>query len=176
MKITFLTERQLENGVEPATPTLLVPGIVHLSQQALTSLARYRGRVVFVGSDQLLSRDDHDHSGMRKFPAEVIGGNDADSWRLLWEELTIALRRWQAESPVQVCDVSGQALWGVEWRSARQETGAWLVDLCNYRQDSVTIQLQQGGRTAHGTDVLTGVALPETIVLRSLETKLVRLN
>jgi len=176
LKIGFLTERQLENGVGPATPTLLVPGIVHLSRQALKSLARYRGRIVFVGSDQLLSRDDHDHSVALKVPAVVLGGDGADTWRSLWEELTIALRRWQAESPIQVRDVSGQALWGVEWRSAHQETDAWLVDLCNYRHDSVTIQLQRDGRTAPGIDVLTDVALPETIVLRSLETKLVRLN
>jgi hypothetical protein len=176
LKVSFVTEPQLENGIPPVTPILFVPGLVHLSEQALRSLERYQGRVVFVGSDQLLSRDDHDHSAALKIRAEVLGDGVADSWRRLWEELTVALTRWKAASAVQVRDANGNDLWGVEWRSAHDTKDTCIVNLCNYRHDSVTISILRNGRTARGTDVLTGQPLLALTTLRSLEVKLVRLN
>jgi hypothetical protein len=176
LKVGFLTERQLESGIKPSTPIVFVPGIVHISPLALRPLVEYRGRILFMGSDRLLSRDDHDHPTTLKIPAEVLGDTHADSWRLLWEELTVALTRWQVSSPVQLRDSHGKAIWGVEWRSAHDTTGELIVNLCNFRHDSVKVQLVREGRIAKGTDLLSGLPLQPTTVLQSLETKIVRLN
>jgi hypothetical protein len=176
LKVGFVTEPQLENGTRPSTPILFVPGVVHLSQQALRSLEGYRGRVVFIGSDQLLTRDDHDHPAAIKISAEVLGSGAAESWRRLWEELPALLSRWKAETPVQVRQTNGGRIWGVEWRTANTGANACLVNLCNYRHDSVTLSLRQNGRSAAGTDVLTGQPLQATITLQSLEVRLLRLD
>jgi hypothetical protein len=176
LKIGFITERQLEDNISPTTPILFVPGNVHLSQRALHALAQFHGRIVFVGSERLLSRDDHDQPTAIKIRGEVLGVAGTDSWKALWSELTTTLTRWNLVVPVQVSDARGDPIWGVEWRSARSSTGAWIVNLCNYRRESVTVRLALDGRAISAHDVLTGVRLPLVAVLASLESKLVRLE
>ncbi len=176
VKIGFVTERQLEGGIGPATSTLFVPGNVHLSQLALQKLGGYRGRVVFVGSDQLLSRDDHDHPTTLKIQGEVLGADGDLSWRALWGDLTRVLPRWNVVSPLTIRDGQGKLVWGIEWRSALDPSGRWIINVCNYRNDAVTVELTLNGRPASGRDVLTGIRLTQTTALGSLETKLIRLD
>jgi len=177
LKIGFITERQLESGISPPTSTLFIPGNIHMSHQALRALSEYRGRIVFVGKAPLLSRDDHDQPATLTLPGELLGLDaGTDTWRLLWAQLPPALVRWNVMSEVQVTDAHGNPVWGIEWQSTRDSAGAQIVNLCNFRYDSIAIQLQLGQRIASGRDVLTGIPLPKVILLGSLETKLVRLD
>jgi hypothetical protein len=177
VKIGFITERQLEQGILPTTSVFFIPGNIHLCQQALRSLSAYRGHLVFVGGDRLLSRGDHDEPASVKVLGEVLGNKgDAALWRSLWVQLIPALARWQVVPEVQVRDAQNKVVWGVEWRIARDPAGTWIVNLCNYRHQSVRIHLLRDGRIASGKDVLAGTHLAETTVLGSLETKLVRLE
>jgi hypothetical protein len=176
LKVGFVTERQLENGFHPSASVLFIPGNDHLSQAALLALSGYQGRVVYVGSKHLLSRDDHDRTVTVNVPAEVIGEAGADSWRTLWSELLGKLSQWGAAPPLEITDARGGPVWGIEWRGVRGASNAWLVNLCNYRYDSVTLQVLREGHVPRGVDVLTGSRLQSPLTLGSLETKLIRLD
>jgi hypothetical protein len=175
LKIGFVTERQLEDGGKPDTAILFVPGIVHLSSRALRQLAGYDGRLVFVGGKELLLRDEHDRTATVRLTADALGESDGASWRTLWRDLTVALRRWAIEPPVTARSPQGDSLWGIEWRSVRTADDSWLVNLVNYRKEAVPVVILRDGSKVPCRDVLTGSELRQPLVLDSLETKLVRL-
>ena len=175
-KIGFVTERQLEDGHELTTPRLFIPGNVHLSQGALTSLSRYHGRIVFVGDDALLNRNDHDQSVTNSgIVAETLGVGNGTDWRILWNELTTSSKRWLPEPNVTLRTPQGRPIWGVEWRSALSASDSWIVNLCNYRHKPVSFELMVNGKGVLAKDVLNKIKLQRVITLQSLETKLVRI-
>jgi hypothetical protein len=51
----------LETGFVPQAPVVFVPGVVHLSGAALAGLRQFKGRVVLVGGDDELARDEYGH-------------------------------------------------------------------------------------------------------------------
>lgn len=175
LKIGFVTERQLEDGDKPSTSILFVPGMVHLSSHALSQLAGYTGRLVFVGGKELLVRDEHDRTTTVRFTAEVLNESARASWRSLWRDLKSALRRWAIEPAVTLRSPQGDPLWGIEWRSVHIADDSWLVNLVNYRKDALPVVMLQKGSRTRCRDVLTGLELQQPLLLGSLETKLVRM-
>jgi hypothetical protein len=175
LKIGFVTERQLEAGYQPTSAVLFVPGNVHLSRHALKSLSRYRGRLVFVGKNDLLSLDDHAQTVPKiKVSSEVLDVGEVTSWRVLWNKLNPCLVRWAIEPEVKIRVPQGPPLFGVEWRSVQRTHDEWLVNLCNYRRETVALEVVHKGQVVAAGDVLSGKQLPSVITLNSLETKLVR--
>lgn len=175
-KIGFVTERQLEEGIDPAVPVLFVPGIVHLSSRALQQLSGYRGRLVFVGRRDLRFRDEYDRPSPIQLQADTIGVSSSSSWRALWAELVPVLGRWVSEPAVTIRSPRGDPIWGVEWRTAPASADSWLVNLVNYRKEAVTVALSRNGSKGVATDVLTGARAPRVLAMEPLETRLLRVH
>jgi hypothetical protein len=172
LKIGFLTERQLESGVVTPARVLFVPDFVHLSEQAMETLRNsYHGKIVFVGAEDLLSRDDYDHPrAPLPHSGHVPFDNKKDGWRELWKALLPGLAEWDLRPAVELT-ASGAPVSGVEWRSAALGAGR-VVNVCNYLTRRVTCGLAVHGRSVAATDVLTGERLTGPFVLKPLETRL----
>ena len=91
LKLGFVTERMLERGELPDAPLLFVPGIVHLSDAAFETLGRYRGRLILVGGDGLLSRNEYDRERGERLEGERVSFEyGRTTWRKLWLALVTA--------------------------------------------------------------------------------------
>ena len=110
LKLGFVTERMLERGELPDAPLLFVPGIVHLSDAAFETLGRYRGRLILVGGDGLLSRNEYDRERGERLEGERVSFEyGRTTWRKLWEELLPRLERWGVRPMVEVRDAEARA-------------------------------------------------------------------
>ncbi|MCS7192467.1 MAG: beta-galactosidase [Armatimonadetes bacterium] len=187
VKIGFVTERQLERGILPNEPVLFVPNIVHLSDAAFEALKRYKGRIVFVGNDKLLSRNEY---GVTRDMGQGTQGKEKDkwddleqiefeygktSWLELWQVLLAKLKAWGAKSLIEVRNEKGEPIWGIAWRCAKTEGGT-IVNLCNYRHDAMTVTLWCNEEQVKGVDLLNGEKLGQTIKLKPLEIRLINLG
>jgi len=172
LKIGFVTERQLEAGKLPEAPLLFVPDIVHLSDAAFEGLKRYTGRLVLVGGDDLLSRNDYNRERSEKVQGERLPYRYGQgAWLILWQSLLPRLEEWKVLPDIQLRDSQGQPLWGVEWLTARTERGK-IVNLCNYRSKAMEVVLSQGGKQVEAADLLTGERVAGAITLQPLEVRL----
>lgn len=172
LKIGFIGERQLEDGVLPKAPVVIVPDVTHLSEKAYSALARYKGRLVMVG-ENCLTRDEYDRP--RTIALAADRSISPAAWRDLWKALLTRLPSWRLSAQVDVLDADDQPVWGVTWRGADTREGA-IVNLCNERHDLVTIKLIRKGRPVKAVDVLTGEPVEGTFVLLPLDVKLVRIR
>lgn len=179
LKIGFVTERQLAAGKLPSAPVLFVPGVRHLPQAAAAALRRYSGKVVFVGGNEVLSRDEYDASppdGTIRPPDGRIafrrGSKDAQQ---LWRDTRQQLRDLGRVPDVLVQDASGQAVWGVEWL-VTQVNGRRVVNLVNFRREPVTVELRSKDRLAPGRNLFSGAPTTGTLTLPPLEPMLIVLD
>lgn len=179
VKIGFVTERQLERGKVPDAPVLFLPNIVHLSDEAFETLKRYKGRIVLVGSDELLSRNEYGIA--RKIGHETWGKLERiefeygkTSWQNLWQVLLEKLKSWGVKPLVEVRDDKGMPIWGVAWRCAETPYGI-IVNLCNYRHDTVRVTLWQNSKRVKGIDLLSSERLSVT-TLKPLEIRLISVD
>ncbi len=187
VKTGFITERQLEEGTIPDAPALFIPNIVHLSEKAMSRLKEYRGRLVFVGEGELLSRDEYGAPRSQRLTGDTLayryGGT---TWQDLWKALTPALARWQIRPVVEMRDLQGNPVWGIacrggrlpfsETRAGREVPRGVVVNLCNVRHQPVSFCLMRNGKPVLATDVLTGERVTGTVTLKPLEVKLIRLS
>jgi hypothetical protein len=174
LKLGFITERQLESGLLPSAPVVFVPRVTHFSKAALATLRKYSGRVVFVGGENLLSRDEYDRPvspALKGEPLPMPAG--PLSARGIRGQILAQMPTWNLRPAVQVRDASGQPAWGVEWRSADTRQGL-VINLCNYLKEPQTVTLLRGGTTMTAQDVLTGQRVAGTVTLAPLEVRLVR--
>jgi hypothetical protein len=173
-KLGFVTERQLESGVIPQAPVVLVPGVGHLSEAAMAGLRKFTGRLVLVGGDDVLRRDDYGRERARELKVERLPfRSGADSSRTLHAQLLARLPAWGLRPAVELRGVDGQPVWGVEWRSAETPRGT-VVDLCNYRKDRLEVVLTRAGRPLPTQDVLSGDRVDGPFGLEPLEVRLLR--
>jgi hypothetical protein len=174
LKLGFVTERQLEAGIVPDAPVVFVPGITHCSDAAVASLRRFKGRLVFIGEGNLLTRDEFGRPRASSLPAERINfRHGATSARELHAQLTARLPAWNLRPALELRGADQQPAWGVEWRSAETRDGM-VVNLCNYRQEPATVTFSQRGRFASAHDVLTGDQVGSSLTLSPLEVRLLR--
>ena len=174
LPLGFVTERQLESGLLPKAPLLLVPNVTHLSDAAFAALRRYSGRVVFVGTGSL-GRDDYDHPRAETLTAgpPIPFHSGATSWQDLWQAMPAALVSAHIQPILRVRDGVGRLLSGVEWRCANTPQGV-VVSLCNYRQTPVSLTFWQpspngipppaspGQPPTHGMDLFSGEPLSQS--------------
>ncbi|GBC97912.1 Beta-galactosidase YesZ [bacterium HR17] len=176
VKVGFVTERQLERGIEPDVPVLFVPNIVHLSDAAFETLKHYKGHIVLVGNGNLLSRNEYGiarNTGQwAQSKAEQIGFEcGRTSWRDLWQALSEKLKALGVKPLVEVRDEKGARIWGVAWRCVETPRGV-VINLCNYRHDPVKVRLWSNGEKITGIDLLGGEKLPRSFTLSPLQIRL----
>ncbi len=171
LKVGFIPERQLEEGVLPDAPVLFVTNQKYLSNRAFETLQKYSGRVVFVGNDDLLTHDEYGQRRQRPLAPAARIPFGVTLARELWLALRQRCSEWGVIPPVDAVDTAGNPVWGVAWRTA-ELNGRLVVNLCNYRHDEVRIRLRRNGKPARyrapeDTSWRTG-----TVALKSLETRL----
>jgi len=176
LKPGFLVERQLENGIIPDAPVLLIPGVIHFSNAAMESLRKFKGRLVFVGGDDLLTRDEYNRPRKMDLPGDRIPFRyTATSSRDLFGQILAKLHAWNLNPQVTLQGSDQKPVWGVEWRTAETPEGL-VVDLCNYRKEPAALSLVQSGKNVVARDVLTGQRIAGPMVLQPLEVRLLRLE
>ncbi len=187
LKPGFVTERQLEEGLVPAAPVLCLPAISHFSDAALMTLRRFKGRLVFVGNEDCLSRDEYGRARPHPSPLpegkgtrspllrgeKITFGRGAASAEELWRQILAKLPGWNFRPAVEVRGANEKPIWGIEWRIAETAEGP-VVNLCNYRRTPVSVTLARADKTRSLRDVLTGSPVAEPLSLQPLEVRLLR--
>lgn len=177
LKVGFVSERQLEEGQLPPARVLLISQQRHLSERAMETLLRYRGRVVFVGEGDLLTHDEYGRERPFRLPpaTRIALPSTRTTAQDLWQVLLRELPQWGLSPRVEVRDEAGNPVWGVAWRTAVRD-GRLIVNLCNYRYDGGRLRLWRDGKPAR-------YRLPEEatwhqapLSLRSLETRLLEVE
>jgi hypothetical protein len=172
VKVGFITERQLEDGIMPQAPALFVPNVRYLSNAAFDALKKYKGRIVTLG-DESLGYDEYGRSRHEKIVTNSVP-YDRDStlrdlWKSVWPKLS------DLRPNVKVMDPSGKPVWGVEWREADTDGGT-LINMVNYLNNSVNVKLYNKGENVEAVDVLTGKSLSGTIKLQPLDVRLIKVK
>ena len=174
LKLGFVTERQLERGAVPSAAVIMIPCTTHLSDAAFAGLQKFRGRIVFVGDDASLTRNEYGQVRAAKLSAELVNFRSSSrSWRNLWTDLLGELPAWNLRPAVELRASDSQPVWGVEWRTVSTPRGL-AVNLCNYKQQPVTFNLQRGGQSFAATDLLDNSAVSGAVTLKPLEVRLLR--
>jgi hypothetical protein len=177
LKIGFVTERQLATGQIPSAPVLFVPGIRHLPRAASEALYRYGGKVVAVGGDDVLSRDEWDEPAakVRQADGRIACRRGSQDAQQLWRDVLEQLRAWSVTPEIAIRDIDGRPVWGVEWLTAAMG-GRRVVNLINFRRDPVTVVLTDNERPCIGDNLFNGATMTNTIVVPSLEPLLLSVN
>jgi len=180
VKIGFVTERQLEHGIVPDVPVLFVPNIVHISDAAFETLKRYKGRIVLVGNSDLLSRNEYDERRNERRGAQDSWERMAfeygkTTWRDLWQVLLTKLKYLGVKPLVEVRSETEEPIWGIAWRCAETTNGI-IVNLCNYRHDTVKVTLWHNEKPIGGTDLLNNEKSSGSFTLLPLQIRLVQVS
>lgn len=171
LKVGFISERQLEEGVLPTAPVLFVTNQKHLSNRAVETLQKYRGRVVFVGEKDLLTHDEYGQVREHQLAPAAIIPVGIKTARDLWQALRERLPEWGLKARVELQDDAGNPVWGVAWRTA-EVNGKVVVNLCNYRHDAVRLRLLREGKPARYRAPEDTSWRRGAVALKSLETRL----
>ncbi len=174
VKVGFVTERMLEDGIIPQTRVLFVPSATHLSRLALSTLSRYKGRVIWVGSERLLSRDEYGHQTHPPDPTEQLTYiYPKTTARDLWRQIAASLSRWGLSRELNLVDTSDLPAWGVDWKVVPFRNSL-LINLCNYNHETMELKILHKGRPVVGWDLLKREPIAGTFRLASLQVRLVR--
>ncbi len=175
LKIGFITERQLEAGIQPSAPIVFVPDIQHLSDKAYRALQHYRGQVILIGGNNVLEWNDYGKQRSAANYTLIPFDPSVTTERQLLREIQPILRRYHDQPLVSITGAGGQqAVWGVERLCARYE-GHTLVNLVNYLNKPVQVRLEENGRPFMGRDILSASdeRIPSTLTLQPLHPMLV---
>ncbi len=175
LKLGFAAERQLEADVVPDAPLLFVPNVKHLSDAAMATLERYKGRVIYVGDGDPLSRNEYDQPRECKLPIERIALDRQGMDRELCEQIANRLKDWNVRPLVDLQEAGQPIVWGVERRSAVTPEGL-VVNLSNARTEPATVTVVQDGKPTPARDVLTGEEVDGPLTLAPMEVRLLRLE
>jgi hypothetical protein len=170
----FVTERQLEDGLVPAAPVVCLAATDHLSNAALATLRKFKGRLVFVGNGDPATHDEYGKARKADLRGEQIAMRRSDSAKDLWTRILARLPSWNSCPDASLRGADQKPVWGVELRSARTAQGL-VVNLCNYRHTPVSATLVRAGKTVSAHDVLTGSSVAGPLTLQPLEIRLLRL-
>ncbi|HEX2948846.1 MAG TPA: beta-galactosidase [Armatimonadota bacterium] len=175
LQLGFITERQLEAGILPSAPVVIIPeGETYLSDTAYATLQRYTGRIIRL-SPAAIARNEYNQSRTLTIKTETWQNTKVlADWKSLWQALLPKLPVWKLAPAVQVRAADGQPLWGVEWRCAKTQTGQ-VINLSNFRKVPVTVKLFANGKMVTAVDVLTGKSVIGTLTLQPMEVRLLRI-
>ena len=121
LKAGFVTERQLEVGLIPDAHRCAGSEHRPFLHAALAALRKFKGRLVLVGNDDVLTADDYGHARSLDLPVERIPFNHGNtSCREMYARILARLPAWNLHPAVELQGDSGRAVWGVECRSVEQ--------------------------------------------------------
>ncbi|MEN6357892.1 MAG: beta-galactosidase [Armatimonadota bacterium] len=176
VKMGFVTERQLEAGVVPNAPVVMVPYAKHLSDAAFKTLQAYKGRIVALGGDDLLAYNEYDKKRSESLNAERIAYTPSVTSEQDLHKLFLAkLSGWGIAPKIMLLDGKSNPVWGVEWKEADTADGT-LVNLCNYLNEPISFRLSDKGKNVSAVDVLTGKVVRGIINLQPLDVKLLQVK
>ncbi|MEN6357354.1 MAG: beta-galactosidase [Armatimonadota bacterium] len=174
VKTGFITERQLEDGIEPNAPVVCIPNAAHLSDGAFKTLQKYKGHVILIDSANLLTNNEYDKPRDERIAGDVIYCDKDDTIsQKLSADIGSKLAAWNVLPEITPLTLDNKPAWGVEWKEATMGGGT-VINLCNYLHEPVTVKLSRGGKNVNAVDVLTGENITKTITLNSLEVRLLK--
>ncbi len=171
-QITFVSEKELENGRTNLPPCIILPKATHVSDAALAALVK-SGKKIIRCSEKDATFDEYHLP--RQLPAE------AKSWPVFTlgkdeRANAVSLRKHLTDEGIAMNELrettGGQLAWGVEYRVVN-DANRTLVPMVNMSGKAQTVKLAGNGEKA--TDLLSGdpvdlnnIAL-EPVVPRLLE-------
>ncbi|MCE5324337.1 beta-galactosidase [bacterium] len=172
----FISERQLEDGILPKAPVLVVPNAKHLSNAAFATLKNYTGRIIYLVNSSLLAYDEYDKPRSETLNATVLSFTSASAANItaLYKVLSPQLISWGIKPKITMTDTAGNQLMAVEYLEASTADGI-IVDMCNYYDGSVNVRLSRDGEPVTAVDVLTGETVTGIITLETLEFRLLKI-
>ncbi|MEN6357887.1 MAG: beta-galactosidase [Armatimonadota bacterium] len=174
VKIGYITERQLEDGILPTAPVVFVPNARHLSDAAFRTLQNYKGRVVMVG-DGLLTCDEYGRRRDMNISADTMPYTPTKTTAHdLWKSLLAKLSEWGVSPNIELVDAKGNPVWGVESKEAII-SGGTVINLCNYLNKPVCVKLSSNEKEIKAVDVLTGKSV-SILRLEPLDYRLLKAN
>lgn len=175
VKIGFITERQLEDGILPKGSVICIPNAKHISDAAFNTLKKYKGHFVMLGSG-CLAYDEYNRPRSGSITGEVIPFNRKDVWEKdIYKAIKPMLAAWKVGPKTTVVDAKGNDVWGVEWREVKTANGT-VVNLCSYMNTPVTIKLCANGKDVKAIDVLTGQKVSGLMTLKPLDVRLLKIK
>ncbi len=176
LKIGFVTERQLMSSKGYRPPVLLVPNINHLPENAFDALAKYPGRVVFVGQEPMLSHDEYNRQRSQILDCELVEFSRLNTGvKALWTNLLNRLPEWGLAPLVSVTHSDGSPVWGVEWLCAEYD-GQPIVNLIQHGIQSDQVILRYKGKQFHAINLFSREEINGEITLDPLSPVLVFLR
>ncbi len=170
-RVGFVTEQQLENGVDIPGTMLIVPGTVHLSDQAFAQLKHRCEKkpfdLILVG-DACLSINEYGQARSDTLPPALKLKADMAT-RVMWEQL------YSRYPPAIRLLEEGLPAWNIEYRSAKTEQGL-LVILLNHENRARTIQIDAGGETSPWMDRLREQTAENPVELEAQGVRLLQRN
>jgi hypothetical protein len=147
---------------------LFVPNVTHLSDAAYQTLAKFKGKIIFVGGDKLLTKNEYDERRADVMKADVVG--KMSDWNELLEKLSPSLASSRITPAVTATDEAGKPQHAVQWQCGSLSTGV-VVNLYNASYDPAKVKLDRAT-----VDVLTGerVEAGQSMTLQSLDVRLLR--
>lgn len=173
----IITETALEEGRLPKAGILLLPGVTHLSPEALSGLQSYRGRLLVCADGPLELRDEYDQ--LIAFP-RLSEAPQINPGRLppaeLAQRLLPVLRAAGAAPLIRPVNKMGQPLENVVSHSVRSGDHL-LVALCNYGAAPAEVRLLTESVRIQGPfrDLITDQALNGAFALAPMQFRLLRL-
>jgi hypothetical protein len=168
LKIGFITERQLEQGAVTSAPILFVPNVAHLSDAAFGSLSSFKGKIVSVGDNKPLAKNEYneERSQLTALSDPIPFTTNQTKWRDIWSALPARLEG--IKPLIDVRDENGQRVWGVPWRCAKTDD-CIIINLYNARREPVTLTLDQPC-----VNLLTGQRIDGKFTLQPMEVRICR--
>ncbi len=174
IKTTFVTERQLEAGILPRTPVLIVPPSEHLSDRAFATLKRYPGKIVCMGEGPCLTRDEWGHPRNEELAAARVPFQSGPTrWQDLRRDLGRLLAAWRIRPDLDLRE--GQStVADVAWRTGRMGNRL-IANLCSFGHTVKKVTLMRNGKPVGATDI-SGRKLGPTLTLAPLKPMLVKVK
>jgi hypothetical protein len=170
-KVDFITYRQLAQGEGLKYTAIIAPAVTHLeaAYPALAQFAATPGRKLLLVGEGCLRSDEYERArDIAGLPCASLAAGGP-------RELAEALKgNLGLDWPVRVVDAdTGQPMWGVGWRWARQGD-RWLVNLCNYLRKPVKVRVE--GPTGAQANLFTDTPVAGALELEGMEPALLSIG
>jgi hypothetical protein len=136
-------------------------------------LQGYKGRLVTLGADPL-AYNEYGRPRQTSLAADSIEYVPGKTYASdLWKSLLSRLPNWNISPHITLTDADGKPVWGVEYKEAITADGT-LINICNYLNSPVEVKLS--GKKQTVIDVLTHEITQDSMKLKSLEVRLLKVN
>jgi hypothetical protein len=175
LKAGFITGHDLEAGVLPSAPLLMIPNICHLSEQALQGIEKYHGKVLLIGEMNVLGFDEYGKPQSHPDYPHMDFTRTKTTSKELWRSLLPYLSSNNINPSITIRDAHKKPVWGVEWLCAKHQN-KWMINLANHLNISAKFQILKNGAALKGKELISGNSVNEWITLKPMQTAIIRLK